>query len=236
MIYFGFHITCEGVLLYWDNDLKIQLSKKEFLFPSLFLISNLTAVFFYMICGYDPGYVGQDHGSRELTPFINEIIEGSRVEVGRFLSETDEDQGLTTEFLEEPEENETKGRGYPARHYCRKCNLLQPYRTKHCDSCKACVAKYDHHCTWIGSCVGELNHRLYWSLLLSMEIELSFFIYYVKSILKKSYTGLGYNSEGYEIAHGLAEGTYSKQYGAFILLLIIGVLAFVLIVKKCFFI
>jgi len=43
----------------------------------------------------------------------------------------------------------------PEKHYCKKCDVWQPYRTKHCNLCEGCVSKFDHHCFWIGSCVGE---------------------------------------------------------------------------------
>lgn len=50
----------------------------------------------------------------------------------------------------------------PERRYCALCQNLQPYRTKHCSRCQACVAKFDHHCHVIGTCIGELNLRYFW--------------------------------------------------------------------------
>lgn len=35
--------------------------------------------------------------------------------------------------------------------FCTVCNLEQPLRTKHCRSCRKCVATYDHHCPWVGN-------------------------------------------------------------------------------------
>ena len=80
--------------------------------------------------------------------------------------------------MDHDSENESEGeadneirRPVPPRHECSECQIIQPYRTKHCKICGACVAKYDHHCGWIGSCVGELNHRKYWCLLLFLLTE-----------------------------------------------------------------
>lgn len=50
----------------------------------------------------------------------------------------------------------------PERRYCNFCQNLQPYRTKHCSRCQACIAKFDHHCHVIGTCIGELNLRYFW--------------------------------------------------------------------------
>eukprot|EP01017_Pseudomicrothorax_dubius_P040371 TRINITY_DN6307_c0_g1_i4.p1 TRINITY_DN6307_c0_g1~~TRINITY_DN6307_c0_g1_i4.p1 ORF type:complete len:108 (+),score=5.18 TRINITY_DN6307_c0_g1_i4:520-843(+) len=60
-------------------------------------------------------------------------------------------------------ENETGHR--PEKHFCDRCNIIQPFRTRHCTKCDKCILKFDHHCFWIGGCVGELNHRTFWYFL-----------------------------------------------------------------------
>ncbi len=40
---------------------------------------------------------------------------------------------------------------------CKKCNIVKPPRTHHCNVCQKCVRRMDHHCPWIGNCVGEDN-------------------------------------------------------------------------------
>ena len=67
----------------------------------------------------------------------------------------------------------------PKRHYCNKCQIYQPIRTRHCKKCDACVAKFDHHCFWIGGCVGELNHRKFWAMLFFMTVQYCMAFFYV---------------------------------------------------------
>eukprot|EP00658_Telonema_sp_P-2_P085690 TRINITY_DN981_c0_g1_i1.p1 TRINITY_DN981_c0_g1~~TRINITY_DN981_c0_g1_i1.p1 ORF type:complete len:300 (+),score=56.39 TRINITY_DN981_c0_g1_i1:222-1121(+) len=50
----------------------------------------------------------------------------------------------------------------PTCRFCPTCNLWQKLRSKHCNLCKRCVAKYDHHCFWMGNCIGEKNHGTFW--------------------------------------------------------------------------
>ena len=47
------------------------------------------------------------------------------------------------------------------KHFCSKCNIDQPVRSKHCKSCDACIATFDHHCIWVGNCIGEKNRALF---------------------------------------------------------------------------
>ena len=53
----------------------------------------------------------------------------------------------------------------PKRRFCEACQIVQPFRSRHCWECNRCVRKFDHHCFWIGGCVGELNHGKFWLFL-----------------------------------------------------------------------
>ncbi|KAK2463788.1 hypothetical protein APHAL10511_004186 [Amanita phalloides] len=49
----------------------------------------------------------------------------------------------------------------PENRYCRKDDIVKPYRAHHCRYCGTCVLRYDHHCPWIGQCVGARNHKFF---------------------------------------------------------------------------
>ncbi len=50
---------------------------------------------------------------------------------------------------------------------CRTCTTPKPARSKHCPTCKGCIARLDHHCIFINNCVGAGNHHWFMLLLLS---------------------------------------------------------------------
>jgi len=59
----------------------------------------------------------------------------------------------------------------PGRRFCEACQVVQPYRSRHCWECNKCVRKFDHHCFWIGGCVGELNHGKFWLFLFTQTLS-----------------------------------------------------------------
>lgn len=61
------------------------------------------------------------------------------------------------------------------RRWCKRCQLYQPLRTKHCRDCGTCVRTHDHHCPWLGTCVGENNRPVFYCFLVFQSLELAAF-------------------------------------------------------------
>lgn len=63
------------------------------------------------------------------------------------------------------------------RRWCKRCEIYQPLRTKHCHECAMCVRTHDHHCPWIGTCVGENNRLIFYWFLVLQSVELAIFFF-----------------------------------------------------------
>ncbi|KAL7638237.1 UNVERIFIED_CONTAM: hypothetical protein RMT77_010801 [Armadillidium vulgare] len=51
-------------------------------------------------------------------------------------------------------------------HVCAECESVAPPRSRHCNTCKACILKKEHHCIFTGCCVGLSNHRYFFVFLI----------------------------------------------------------------------
>ena len=45
----------------------------------------------------------------------------------------------------------------PQRRLCEICDIILPFRARHCRKCGVCVNKFDHHCFWIGTNIPPLT-------------------------------------------------------------------------------
>ncbi|CAG9327128.1 unnamed protein product [Blepharisma stoltei] len=118
-----------------------------------------------------------------------------------------------SKILQEIELSSEEDWEIPKQGYCDVCNIIQPYRSRHCKKCEECVAKFDHHCFWIGSCIGELNHFRF-CLYLALE-------------------SAAIDWAAYNCLSGLSED--QEAYGAFIVALIISGLFGILTTGLCIF-
>lgn len=76
---------------------------------------------------------------------------------------------------EEPPEPELLQGELVPLHWCARCRIVQPRRTKHCKECNMCVLTFDHHCFWIGGCVGEFNHKRFVVMLMAWCVLLTWY-------------------------------------------------------------
>ena len=202
------HLYCLAVFLLCDSDLRFQLAQLRLFWPAAFALCIGLATYLFNTAGARPGYVSRALDFRDIPqmpqlfedavgdkPVVSDRYEvqlqeetsglsaagSKRAEELRTEEELDyfsaDRQTRAFEFVED--EEPVPRREVPSRHYCEHCRILQPYRTKHCHVCQACVGKFDHHCFWIGGCVGELNHRKFFFMLLAMTCEFAIGTAYV---------------------------------------------------------
>jgi len=80
------------------------------------------------------------------------------------------DQVTTRPFGEKDCEDDTV-----PLHYCERCQMWQPRRTKHCKECQRCVLTFDHHCFWVGGCIGERNASAFIQMLFLFSTALTWY-------------------------------------------------------------
>ncbi|CAD8122765.1 unnamed protein product [Paramecium sonneborni] len=126
----------------------------------------------------------------------------------------DEEQEISQLSISTQQRDNSQQESYqiPQKYVCQECNIIQPYRTKHCKKCKKCIPKYDHHCFWVGGCIGELNHRTFW-----------LFLYFQCLLCFDALFQFNKQLSLYSIYQEDKENKYQQQY---LIILLIGAISF----------
>lgn len=60
--------------------------------------------------------------------------------------------------------------GDDSKFWCYLCEEVRSRGTKHCFSCRKCVAGFDHHCPFLNTCVGRRNYGCFIAFASSFEL------------------------------------------------------------------
>ncbi|CAM9849955.1 unnamed protein product [Chrysoparadoxa australica] len=74
---------------------------------------------------------------------------------------------------------------------CTTCVVEKEPRSKHCNTCGACIQIFDHHCPFVGNCVGRDNHASFIMFLGSVVVAIStfFVVLHGSSLTEKAGAG-----------------------------------------------
>lgn len=172
LIYFLHVFVLLSCALY-DSSLNRRIRQQDALY--CFSLAIMISLEFFMMrsTSKNPGYVAfmiEDGLDEELTdrtfissPFSELVLEHKKSKSNLSQFSFNNSWGNNSNFF-------SSNIKFPKKRYCDYCNIEQPYRTKHCRRCEACVAKYDHHCYFIGTCIGEQNLGRFYLMLLVINI------------------------------------------------------------------
>lgn len=232
-------------LLVFDSDLKFQLIEGRLFWPFSFLVSILVSSYSLHTVRLRPGYIKlapycriQEGMPQQLEPLPqSELFDSLQAFEQQSFTEDSIDElskrekGTTHSNNSVEERQETSGDAsstkHPEKHYCEHCCMHQPYRTRHCHQCEACVAKFDHHCFWIGGCVGELNHRKFLATVLAASIPCFFSMIYVSLFDNQAWNAMDYCYEDYQKSDVTKEQKTNSHYWVFFSLEVVSVMGFI---------
>mmetsp|Transcript_960 Transcript_960/g.1244 ORF Transcript_960/g.1244 Transcript_960/m.1244 type:complete len:405 (+) Transcript_960:78-1292(+) len=99
-----------------------------------------------------------------------------------YLASTKQPGVITKKTFKTFDHHEYDGFLYVRHRGCRTCKTPKCARSKHCNLCGHCVARFDHHCPWINICVGEDNYR-YFLLFLFLTMVLLMYATFLLGLL-----------------------------------------------------
>ena len=166
-----FHVFIIAACILYDTNLKHHILNHDYLYCLTLLILTIAELYLLRIAGQNPGIVAVSKNN-DLDEESIEMADLTQ-DRGSFVDDKANIKPRTSADINPSIDRSTllfDTMPLPRRRYCELCRIEQPYRTKHCSQCEACVAKYDHHCFWIGGCVGELNLRKFFTMLVVQNI------------------------------------------------------------------
>eukprot|EP01016_Furgasonia_blochmanni_P033260 TRINITY_DN3463_c0_g1_i3.p1 TRINITY_DN3463_c0_g1~~TRINITY_DN3463_c0_g1_i3.p1 ORF type:complete len:346 (-),score=52.85 TRINITY_DN3463_c0_g1_i3:394-1431(-) len=231
IFYFALHFIAFAIFVLYDNSFRRQLKAQNL--PYLFSLFSVVCAAFYLFIttGKNPGVLGQTemqdpeairgvpgrvHQQQQYDGNHPQTVEMQ--DMYHSLPEDTRSESIGSDSDFDRADDEEDPNKLPKMHYCKECNLSQPYRTRHCDLCEKCIHKFDHHCFWIGGCVGELNHRKFWWLLLFQTLVLAWMFSVALSGLD-IYSGdpVPVDTKKITKASKASENSTTKEYGAYMI-------------------
>lgn len=165
----------------YDTDLKHHILSRDYLYCLMLLLCIITELYLLRTAGQNPGIIAIAK-TDDLDDKSIQMVDLTQ-DRDSFMHNDQSNRLRTSADINSSIERSTilfDAVRIPRRRYCELCQIEQPYRTKHCNQCEACVAKYDHHCFWIGGCVGELNLRKFFAMLLLQNITFTWICFIVR--------------------------------------------------------
>jgi len=157
----------------WENNLRLAILNFNILYFGLFFGILGIAYYLFYTCGKNPGFaeINQkdvvsielegDHLGYDNSIVVEEgrksegresLLSGSESEAkasSGYSADNHDDQGIIVANSKSSRKDSDDE--YPDKRFCDICNIIQPYRTRHCHQCERCIHKFDHHCFWIGT-------------------------------------------------------------------------------------
>lgn len=160
------HVFVLSASLLYDTSLRRRVIAHDFMYCIILLGFIIAELYLLRIAGQNPGVVATAK-TDDLGDLSVELLDLTQDHQGHIDNESNNRLRMSADI--NPSVNRLsmifEAMPIPRRRYCELCQIEQPFRTKHCNQCQACIAKYDHHCFWIGGCVGELNVRKFFAML-----------------------------------------------------------------------
>eukprot|EP01016_Furgasonia_blochmanni_P033259 TRINITY_DN3463_c0_g1_i2.p3 TRINITY_DN3463_c0_g1~~TRINITY_DN3463_c0_g1_i2.p3 ORF type:complete len:164 (-),score=36.93 TRINITY_DN3463_c0_g1_i2:904-1395(-) len=149
IFYFALHFIAFAIFVLYDNSFRRQLKAQNL--PYLFSLFSVVCAAFYLFIttGKNPGVLGQTemqdpeairgvpgrvHQQQQYDGNHPQTVEMQ--DMYHSLPEDTRSESIGSDSDFDRADDEEDPNKLPKMHYCKECNLSQPYRTRHCDLCE----------------------------------------------------------------------------------------------------